>query len=362
MMTRCMLHPHRFALILLFYLTLILTLEHQLLSITASLSPPSFKLTPAEANSGCHPTQIHTDDGHHNSTSSSSSSIVIQHLYLVNTYHRPHHSSIPPSFLFRGASPVWDHDHDGKVASQPPSSSRFLYRDLLANMRRVAASTKGAPPFPENDEDVFLIDISLLQPNHEEDGARINAEQEWFNAHDRLYSPGRFILWPMDGSADNVTLSSRHAVSQSSMTSPDDGIARRMSKLKRSLRHGHVPNDWAMPDDLLTRLHQLKSWLEGLTVVDESLHNHQHHRRQRTVVLFVHCFCGSDRTGELMGSWNMWYSNLKWKQAQQTNTFIAKRPMGCGNYLAMQWMCLYLEGQRNESLGCMQNFPCTHFG
>jgi hypothetical protein len=70
---------------------------------------------------------------------------------------------------------------------------------------------------------------------------------------------------------------------------------------------------------------------------------------------------GSDRTGELMGAWNLHYNHLTWRETLAVNTAIAQRPMGCRNYLAMQWYCLWQSGQRQQSLGCLHNEACTIF-
>lgn len=47
----------------------------------------------------------------------------------------------------------------------------------------------------------------------------------------------------------------------------------------------------------------------------------------RPVFIYLHCYLGADRTGEMLGSYAMRHLNYSWKKANQWNQKIAERPM-----------------------------------
>jgi hypothetical protein len=136
---------------------------------------------------------------------------------------------------------------------------------------------------------------------------------------------------------------------------------------------------WEAPDDLQSRLEKIEHIMKHKheEINNDAHHHHRHHRRRRhaqrsdsssesnatalalgskkqkqprkkTVVIYAHCYCGTDRTGELMGSWDLWYNHHSWAEVNERNRRIGGRPMACKNYRAMQWWCLYVQGQRPE--------------
>ena len=58
---------------------------------------------------------------------------------------------------------------------------------------------------------------------------------------------------------------------------------------------------------------------------------------KKAAIIYGHCDCGCDRTGQTFGSYYMRWQNRTWEETNKLNTIIATRPMMCNNYLAMQW-------------------------
>lgn len=292
-------------------------------------------------------------------TSSSGRGYEIQHLSLVNSFFHSHRNRT--SFLFRSASPTLDNFRGDleRQMREEEYESRFLYEDLLHGMRR-EVKEKGVEEgaFPEKNEEIYLIAVSLLRPTRPSDLARMRAEQAFFaprRSHrkekakekEREWSEhtrnkkGEFIAWPIYGSFWNASSpSSRHSPSDAPSSHRARVNAERIRAWKADVSRGHMPMDprFTLPDDLPDLLQLLQYLLEE----KRAPHRHQ------TVVVFVHCYCGSDRTGEVIAAWNLFYNGLDWPEAQQANTIVADRPMGCKNYLAAQWTCLWLEGQRRK--------------
>lgn len=80
----------------------------------------------------------------------------------------------------------------------------------------------------------------------------------------------------------------------------------------------------------------------------------------KSAIIYGHCDCGCDRTGQLFGSYAMRWQNKTWDEANKMNTVIATRPMECENYRNMQWYCLYLKHVRNYAhLTCDVPHPCV---
>jgi protein-tyrosine phosphatase len=323
---------------------------HQPLPHKRHSSPPENYVYegPSQPLLGCDPRQ--REDG----------TSQIQHLTLVNvqSHNNSHDDDVvdhtrPPTFLFRGASPDRDNfrgDHDARLTTEQ-YRSEFLYEDLLGGLRAVAANSTlpHSERFPPLNTDIHLIDINLMWLIRPSDAARIQGEAEFFSLHPEK---GEFMLWETYGARTNVS-------EEVFDVDPNDVHAERKQisnnkKLVRDLLAGEVPEYWQMPDDLLARVEKLEHLLANKKVRGAD-------GEWKTVVIYVHCYCGSDRTGELMGAWNLHHNRLDWKAAQRVNTAIAGRPMGCRNYLAMQLFCLWQSGQRGANLGCMHNSPCTIF-
>ena len=78
-------------------------------------------------------------------------------------------------------------------------------------------------------------------------------------------------------------------------------------------------------------------------------------------VIYFHCDCGCDRTGQLAGGYMMRYHGSSWDLAVAYNRAVAGRPQTCPTHRQMQWYCVYL----NLALGlattgnCLAEHLCT---
>ena len=67
----------------------------------------------------------------------------------------------------------------------------------------------------------------------------------------------------------------------------------------------------------------------------DALHNMLNQPSVPTVY-YLHCDCGCDRTGEVIGAYELTHMGMSMKQVQTLNTQIANRPMMCDQFLALQ--------------------------
>jgi len=73
----------------------------------------------------------------------------------------------------------------------------------------------------------------------------------------------------------------------------------------------------------------------------------------RPLVIYVHCEVGSDRTGEIIGSYYMAYLSFpSFKAALELDNKIAGRPMLPWSVFAFQWYCYYLQYAQNYTIDC----------
>lgn len=294
------------------------------------------------------------------------------------------------SFLFRGALP----DRDGfmhkrllremRAAADAAASahSNSTHSHGPSTVSAAAAAVASSVPFPSRDSDVYLIDVNLMWLSKESDAVHIESEYEWFtmrtDQHTRVHNdtrrkgvqvlhtdaPGEFHLWQTFGTHNNAS-DEYFDEPSGPESSSKSGSGRRHrhrkqvshnSQLVEELRAGKVPRHWSVPDELDERVAALQHWLHHTRVTGTD-------GRARTVVIYVHCFCGVDRTGEMMGAWSLTHEQPppSWTDVQRRNTAIGGRPVECRNYRALQWYCLLMEGQRKTKLGCMQNLQCSEF-
>jgi len=215
------------------------------------------------------------------------------------------------NMLFRGGNP----DSDGK----------FDYNQLVTELQMAAKEANKEFPDKFNIIDIcFLNDWQSYNNTHPSQGASIDEEFSFFQQNPKL---GSFMLWETAGSYDNIT---------APQIADPPGL---QLYLTASL------DEW-MADQLPTRMLKIR----GLLYTKFDL----------PTIIYGHCDCGCDRTGEMFGSYYMKWMDMTWEDTNQLNTKIANRSMECFNYLAMQWYCLYLnlvEGKNN--LNCLTQMGCT---
>jgi len=74
--------------------------------------------------------------------------------------------------------------------------------------------------------------------------------------------------------------------------------------------------------------------------------------RDKPVVIYFHCKCGCDRTGEVSASYTMKYLGMQYFNAIKLNDKIAGRPILPPNTWAITWYCYYLTLVENVKLKC----------
>jgi len=226
--------------------------------------------------------------------------------YSVPHVHFVDKSSDNLNFLFRGGDPN-------------VNQGQFGYEELKLAIRNAAKNANVNLP-----ESYYLIDINLTNMDVAKgDGNRTISEFKWF---EKNAEKGKFIFWETHGTSNNVSYP----------TIPSEFIP----QLTKSL------SVW-LGDQLEDRIEYL--W----TLLSTKLN--------QAVVIYGHCDCGCDRTGELFGSYYMRWMNLTWEEANELNKVIAERPMECHAFLAMQWYCLWLNTNYGRNLNCLSHQPCTSF-
>jgi hypothetical protein len=97
-----------------------------------------------------------------------------------------------------------------------------------------------------------------------------------------------------------------------------------------------------LSDPLVWRADKLRTWLENPSELGIT----------GPVVIYVHCYGGCDRTGELIGSYAMRYMNKSWEEMNSLNkgccrAGVAYRQKNCN---ALRWYGLWLNLQFGRSI------------
>lgn len=214
-------------------------------------------------------------------------------------------NSAPPTFLFRGPSPV--------------PGGQFDYTGLVAAIR----GADNPPPTPVPDS-FYLVVITLLNAS---EGAEISAELEYF-AEPSNAGVGEVHWWETTGT------------SQCYFQTPPEQRAALVADL-----------DLWFPEPLIWRTATLRSWLQ----------NPPSGANGRPVVIYVHCDGGCDRTGEMIGAYMLRYMNTSWSEMYANNRPCVLGnglpwPPACPNYCALQWYAFW---QNTQSFGIA---PLTGIG
>lgn len=189
------------------------------------------------------------------------------------------------NFLFRGPAPiiVQTVDYDGLVA----------------------AIRKSAPPSSPIPQDFFLIDINLLHSDDE----KVCIEYKFFQKHPNL---GEFIWWETDGTETCYY----------------------KCDLEKRTHLVATLDEWLEKPSLITRVNTIRNFLkkppDGL--------------KDRPIVIYVHCYGGCDRTGEMIGAYMLRYMQKDWMKVYEANQPCGQPP-GCNNYRALQWYAYWLNTQ-----------------
>jgi len=72
----------------------------------------------------------------------------------------------------------------------------------------------------------------------------------------------------------------------------------------------------------------------------------------RSLVIYAHCECGCDRTGEIAAAYVMAFQNVTYQKAIAWDRAIAGRPILPNHKFAVEWYCYYLNYVQRFSFPC----------
>lgn len=216
------------------------------------------------------------------------------------------------NFLFRGGNPV---DGDDK----------FNYTDLHDEI--ISAGNKSGVEVPRS---FYLIDINLLNQVYNEDMDNLLDDFEFFDAHPNL---GKLIFWDTKGSD----------------LDPGDSLVNSNASFKKFLLNN--TEGW-LNDNLVVRVDTLRELLTG---------SGSQFGIKGPIVIYVHCIAGCDRTGELIGAYQMRYMNQSWQDVNSiTGQYCSGSAISCNNYKAMKWYCLWSNEKYGFPQDCEKSYQCDN--
>lgn len=193
------------------------------------------------------------------------------------------------NYLFRSGSPLNN------------STNSFAYEQIINQMRNQAL--KSGYVIQQNP---YIIDISLLDPKRKDDMHCITVEKDYFNSNPEN---GRFELYPIYGTPYN----------------PKDF-------------HGDIRRFLALNLDEWThdKLQAFISYIRQLLYTKQTI--------LKPIAILIHCSAGIDRTGEVIGSYQMQYQNVTYDDFVTKDTKIAGHPApATDNRYNLHWYKYYLE-------------------
>jgi len=196
------------------------------------------------------------------------------------------------NFLFRGGN---------------PNFFVFQYGTLIREFGERLQSVN--LPLPSK---FYLIDVNLLNPNKTPDREHIDEETRFFNDHSDL---GEIVQHPILGETTSPFSYNSTSVKERALTFAT----------------------WSQ-DKLPAFIEQIRKTMSQSNATPS--------------VLYIHCECGCDRTGEISGSYYMAYMNMSLHDAHVLDEKIAGREILTDNHNALDWYCFYLKYAQNYNLTC----------
>jgi len=198
--------------------------------------------------------------------------------------------------------------------NQPLLNGAFPYDTLRTYLSERAQQNNITLP-----SQYYLYDISLLNPNLADELPALQMEINFFTQNPTL---GSIVNWPLLGDARgplNYTASQRRSLAEHLQSWQPDQLPQKTGILRRLLRAG-VPNDGNLP-----------------------------------TVIYVHCGHGQDRTGEMIGTYQLEYTSTTFQKIWATNT-----GMGMDvevNMNSLQWFCAYWAAVNNKNFNTFCALP-----
>eukprot|EP00035_Acanthoeca_spectabilis_P008415 m.153438 g.153438 ORF g.153438 m.153438 type:complete len:229 (-) comp14349_c0_seq6:245-931(-) len=200
--------------------------------------------------------------------------------------------NIGTNWLFRGNEPV--------------INGSFAMSALRSSLAFAARSSGKILP-----DNFTITDISFLNPSEQSDE---NVESKYFKGNP---TAGKFINWVVVGD----------------LTAPpvkDKALLKEMATKFRSWDHDDLP-------------HRMDELHEYMTEPPASLPQ----------VIYMHCEAGTDRTGEISGTYYLKWLNMTLPQALAVNNHIQNRDMSKYSLYALEWFCWFLTfGENRAGLSC----------
>eukprot|EP01132_Coremiostelium_polycephalum_P002885 gene2885-3586_t len=193
------------------------------------------------------------------------------------------------------------------VNKQRHRQDQFAYEELVQCF--VNNSKSLGVDFPT---DFYLYDIKLIYGLKSED-PDIILEQKFFQANSTLGQ-----------AATNITLGDIY----------DPKIVPQAELIKWAT----TLSQW-QKDDLPLRMQVYRDILYS-TEFDKPL------------VLYIHCECGCDRTGEIFASYVMKYQGWSFNKSMEWDYAVAGRKIMPNHQFAAQWYCYYLKYVENQTIEC----------
>lgn len=212
---------------------------------------------------------------------------------LFEKVHLVDYDSTSGNFIFRGNLPVLN--------------QTFALDTLASYMKKRAEENNVA--FPEK----FIIhDISLIWEIEE---PFIDYKYEvafWDDEKNQKY--GSLTKWPISFSGLVVT--------------PD-----------------MMPESWAR--SIAKKFVKIDGLIDKVQTVREILVT----KEEVPQIVYIHCHYGCDRTGELVGSYRMYYHNIKVEEMYKRNLEECGRTENYPATESLKWFCLMLEDERSQDYG-----------
>jgi hypothetical protein len=218
--------------------------------------------------------------------------------------------------------------------------------DSLIEAMKVEAVLKGKH-FPKS---FTFVDICLLGSHGKEDEKKIAMEEKYFQEHPQK---GYFVHYPIYG------------VNASSLTRACNATNYTACASNESLQPNQYPQSVVQ---MLGRNYNSSSGLEQSDYLVERLANVNGLMEMTSkgpLVVYFHCTCGCDRTGEFYAAYAMRYLNQSFTEAIKYDTTVPHREIGYGNQVAAEYFCEYLYyngmyGNRTNDCGNCEVFRCSN--
>jgi len=184
----------------------------------------------------------------------------------------------------------------------------FSYTQLVSQMKSTIQS-EGKETLPPS---FYLVDFNLLNPDTS-DNANIKAEVDYFAKH------------------------------------PDQGKIVQHRILGEQTNPFNIKNQ----TELIEKAKTFGNWSrDKLADFVEEIHRVVTTKTNPPTVALVHCICGCDRTGEVVGSYYMQYMGMTLHDAHALDKSIAGREISVSNYQALYWQCFYLKYGKGMNIDC----------